>query len=528
MGDYFGNLIPVNKPPITINLTGVPVSYFRFDPYKAGTLEFWETGCPGEPSTWTAKNGMFPPEAPYAITTSWNTNICYGAVYGSWVFVNSEGLTHIFGDIGGLLTFSSYGKLLNGGLTGNYDNQVPTYDNNDTITTTTPRLTTDIKIAPFNKQINDYTYIFNYRATLQYQDGLNIIASGFRPTFASISFNIPDPTENIDIDPQIPWILCGYYNSGMISNSQNYLSKTGITSLLFLENYLKDYLFTPISGKNGSVIYGRVEFLKHPEYSKHPSFYKKETMSNIIDFFKTKLDVNDFNSYGIEYCSLENNNGNSLRVNDGWCATDYCVQPSNNIDAFARDSCDTNLTEFCQLGQNKTKYDDPNSVINVGEETKDTLENKFPNSINPICSNFMPTNYYPAYDYANATKNSTVGDSKNTLTAIQKLTNKQYYKNPDCTALGSNSNPHTQSFYSYSGQQFCPNIEICVNAVDFENFGTFSGNVTINPSNTCDKEQNTPQNTPSSKPPSKPLTKGEKIGITVAASSALLLLLAFV
>jgi hypothetical protein len=531
--NYYGNPLGVENLPIVLNLQNVPVSYWRaaVNPTD-GTVssiqgEYSNTGCIFNSQVQSVMqipwlNNYSPVESQslpisvYLVNPTPSGCDSFDPRPGDEAlkydyFVDVDGLTHIFGDIEGSLSFGN-GALLNGTLRDQYNGTLNSYDSKGNVKTSSKVTTVDMDIAPFNKIIYP-----------SYETSLSIKPAPPIPQFSSISFNIPDPTENVDIDPQIPWILCGYLDSLNISDNQTYKGKT-FSSSDFLKNYLKDYLFTPITGKDGQTIYGRIEFSQHPEYSSYPTIYSPNAILNkVITYFKKNFNT-DFNTYSSNYCSLATNSGETLTVKDGWCATDYCVQP--NPHESGKIYCDTNLTAFCQLGPDQKKYDDPNSIINIGQETNDTLINKFPNSINKICSNFMPQNYYPAKDYATVIVNSTKGDAKNTLTAIQQLINKQYYKNPDCTGIGSGTDPHTQSFYSYDGKQYCPNIDLCVNAVDFENYGTITGNVTINQSDSCNPDG--PSSSPPSDPPSNGLSKAEKIGITVAAGSALLLLLNFV
>ena len=86
-----------------VTLKNVPVSYWRFDKSKGGKLEFWNSGCNGSHWTFTLQNGQ-------TIGVEHMVHGCGGLEKGSWNWVKSEGLTHIFGDIGSNQSYPQ-GKL---------------------------------------------------------------------------------------------------------------------------------------------------------------------------------------------------------------------------------------------------------------------------------------------------------------------------------------------------------------------------------------------------------------------------------
>jgi hypothetical protein len=296
-----------------------------------------------------------------------------------------------------------------------------------------------------------------------------------KPTFSSLQFCIPDPTQDTDIDPTIPWILCGYHAQSSLDNNT-------------LTYYLKNYLFYLVVTGSDNNKYARVEFLDNKDLSKNPSMYDTANFQKIVDYW-IKFDNDSFSKSGNDYCSANNL---IIKNKDGWCYKS-CGRGSslNNIL-----TCDTNLTAFCQSGPSG-KYDNPDSVIQKGD-SDDQILTKFPNSNNNICSNFMPQNYYQTKAINSAGKNQVA------LDIVMDAIAQGGYNIPECTGIGSKSTVKSASWYG--SKQNCPSITTCVNLAEFVNDGTITGDITVTQATNCPGSgpPTPPAPTPPPSPPSGP------------------------
>ncbi len=499
---FYGNSIPVKKQNgQVITLTQVPVSYWRYDNLAQGTFEFWNSGCDGDILHSIPKINNFPIEAPGTIVTMVSEASASGCGWGAmryWTCVNVDGLTHIFGDIGGNQKFPN-DALINGTAKTQYS---------------TPLNALQLGITPNNKVALNLVGI-NPAGISSDSDGLAIqngTPNNPRPIFNSIQFTVPDPTDQVDIDPVIPWILCGYNAAQNFSNSDLY-------------SYLSIYLFSKVViGVDGN-LYARVEFINNPQLSINSNSDISVTyLKKIVNYWLAN-DPSGFKTSGNTYCS-----GDNLSIygnNPGWCYSSCGTDNDSNSPIL---SCNDNLTAFCQLGPNG-KYDDPDKVITFTQDpakpdkqiqkpSTSDLQSIFPNGENLICSNFMPTSYYEA---------KLLNDSRNTDGSLEVITagilNGSTYGIPECLGMNQKSKVYSSGWLNPStGEtQKCPDITICVDNVDIENAGKIIGNINIKQGNNCSGGGTPP---PPDGPPSGS-TKAEKIIIIVTTVTFLTILLLF-
>jgi hypothetical protein len=395
-----------------VTLKNVPVSYWRFDKSKGGKLEFWNSGCNGSHWTFTLQNGQ-------TIGVEHMVHGCGGLAKGSWNWVKSEGLTHIFGDIGSNQSYPQ-GKLK-----------------------------TDITPSGKVMQAGYNTFI----GASDLGDGTGNALQANKPKFESISYSLPDPMKDIDIESKIPLFLSLYAQAGQLDQVQ-------------LTKYLKTYLFAKVTGKDGKK-YGRVEFINNPNLSKNPDLYNGPDLTTAIQNWKKDNEAN-FTVEGLNYCS-----GDTLSLLNGWC---YNTCGDKTLLAG---QCDTNLTAFCQSSDlSGNFYFNPESQVKVGDP-KSKILSKFPNSINPICSAFMTPTYYAAMDLT-STNNDPAA-----FAIVNQLVSQNFYSNPNCTAIGATAPVHTKSWYDTAGAG-CQPITVCLNQLSINNRGNLSSaKIKINQSNDC-------------------------------------------
>jgi hypothetical protein len=331
---YYGNSTPVTKPPFVINLTGqIPVHNWR------SGIETPSTGCGYNsdcgsfvPVTGSDANlAVESPDESISYAGQRRSNCGVAGQYYANCWVPETCLTHVFGESGGP-KISPNGSI----PTNNTQYSMPNALN--------------LQIIPINKKMNT-------------PDGtMKTYAIGTTPTFASLSFNIPNPTE-VDIDAKIPMILLGYYQKEMLSLEQ-------------LNEYMSKYAFTPIKQDNKTI----------PRYMKSIG---TGIMPNVpINQWKNTI-VNDdyFNIASLKYCS-----GDTLTTK--YCM-DYCKDPKNN--------CDINLEAFCKTGGTgklPSGYK-PGKFLST-KITKAILDKAYPKYSDPVtkntCGCFMPNDYYNLID----------------------------------------------------------------------------------------------------------------------------------
>jgi hypothetical protein len=184
------------------------------------------------------------------------------------------------------------------------------------------------------------------------------------PSFRKLEFNIPNPSDPVDIDPNIPMILIRYYQAGQLGMD-------------VLNDYMGKYAFAPVV-EDGNTI---------PRYLKTKG--TGSMLPNVpINMWKNALNGSSFfNTGALAYCSDSN-------LTTPWCK-EYCNTPGNN--------CDTQLLNFCKIGGN--------GLLPPGYErgkffstpvTQKILDDAYPKYTDPktkdICGCFMPTDYYNLLD----------------------------------------------------------------------------------------------------------------------------------
>ena len=451
----------------SITLTNVKVSYWRKD------IEYRTRGCGG------------PGLSGYQNISSDFGCAWSGATKDSWLAHIPDYAAHAFGDIGGDKSYP-YGQL-----DSNEYNDM-SWSNND---------------QRYFYNDNHGAYASGYNAfdgasDANYGDYSNVDA----PSFSTITFHLPDPTSATDINPRVPYILCGYHEAGSLTSND-------------LEKYLNSYLFTPVVVGTDNKTYARIEFISNPDLSVYYGTSEKTSdLKSILTYWYTNI-KDSFTTYGNNYCK-----GNNLIIGGktGWCYSscsaknDYSgLSPTVNIL-----TCDTNLTAFCQAGPGGTPYTpDAESVIKDGDSDA-TISSAFPNSTNVICNNFMPTNYYTtkATNAAAGTKDQGI------IQIVKDSIAQNAYGIPECTGLGMKSDVEGAEWIS--NQKPCPNITTCVEEATFTNQGTISitGDIVIEQSTTCDGASSTGASPTGPRPPPRtprpPPLFSKKMKIIIATATA--------
>ena len=216
---YYGNSTPVTKPPVQINLTNVPLSQWNLG------VQYHYNSCGFSSECKDFTRDLYPySDAGLAIESppikqNWvqfgGQGNCAAGKGEAWCIAPIENLTHVFGEGTGIGTIPDQSKQYG------------------------PMSALDKQITPFNKVLNSSDGTIKgmnpeYRDTMYFSNNKN------RPVFKSLSFNLPDPTEP-KLDANIPYILVGYFNKGMLDITQ-------------LNNYLSKYAFTPIKDKLNKTI----------------------------------------------------------------------------------------------------------------------------------------------------------------------------------------------------------------------------------------------------------------------------------
>ena len=426
--NYWGNSTPINGGSRRIQLKNTPVSFWRRD------TEFFENPCgSGGRGTQNRNNRPFgsngyPIEAPQLIGV---TNKGYGCetsvgffsintANGSWDLVNAEGLTHMFGDING------DGLNPNGSLKTVNKNQYKPNDINNLNAL-------QLNIIPSQKELNGYDY-FNPR-----YGG----ADPSKPTFKSISFNLPDPLAPSEIDSEIPWILCGYRNANKF------------VEIEVFNTYISDYLFTKIQDKTGN-LRPRIDFVDR-------------TLSNVSDRYTNLQSI-------IDYWKLVSNSSYvSSTTNfckDGNLTLPWCIRACNTNDI----NCDNNLTAFCQTGGKGitglvVKSKELPDNLPQQKVTQQMLDEAYPmySRYNNTCGCNMPQEYYVNLDimkYQNfRLKGQTEPLPFDTLTEIYQKTKSYNVIGglPKCNTNTSCSNNTGNIRNKASENTICPsiNLQIC-------------------------------------------------------------------
>ena len=349
---YYGNSTPVSKNPYIITLQNVDVLYWR------EKIEWGTAGCGNPGVKEQKKNKCSPIEAPDKTDTYRDMGFPCDPIFGrydSFWWVKEPFLTHVFGS--GTSAGATIPKSGN-----QYDDQGQTALSKG--------------ITPFNK-IMQHNY--NNYINVRYRDyGAARVLP--KPKFASIQFNIPDPTEP-NLDSIIPYILYSYFVNDQLTMPQ-------------LNDYMVKYAFTPINEDNKII----------PRYKQRiGNNIVPHLPSTIIDLWIQRVGNSFFNNGALNYCS-----GDIL--NTEFCY-EYCMNPTNN--------CDNNLLAFCRTGgtENRNLPGITKGILSKTPVTFDMLKEAYPRyfdiNSNRSCGCFMPDQFYDYLDQYSFQKiNTTPEDFK--------------------------------------------------------------------------------------------------------------------
>ena len=161
----------------------------------------------------------------------------------------------------------------------------------------------------------------------------------------------------------------------------------------------------------------------------------------------------------------------SIPVND-WCSQSVS-------------ECDNNLLAFCTMGENDKVYPNNSSGIPSAKAAVTTsgvdLLKLYPNSINKICSCFMPDDYTIANDYSKMLKGSDAETAKNFITQSIAA---GAYNIPECYDTTCSTNKVQQKQWR-TAPGGCKAVQICMNQAVIKNAGKITGNINIVQANNC-------------------------------------------
>lgn len=478
MSYYYGNSTPC-LGFTTIKLTqgttkGIPVLNWRngIEYYYIG-CDWHDKGCPVINDTTLTKLAIERYTTRRAYYTSSSKCINDGGIAAAvfsfglsllaqqsklWCHVPDDFITHVFGQGAGNLTIPSNGQ----------QNGLP--------------LNQALQIAPSNssKKFNTPSgTLSTFQIVTDPTNSSNILP----PSFASLEFNLPDPTKNVMIDAIIPKILINYYKAGWLDQTQ-------------LNTYLFNYATTVVDGKlrmdqsiSGTVMQPSEPVLEWQQLQK--SFMEPQ-----------------FNAF----CK----NDNLLYQGcQSFCTTH---------------GCDTNLQAFCKTGGSGSlpKYNYgtiPNPMI-----SQELLNTVYPKYTDPkyanICGCFMPAEYYQAVDTINFGQIPGGPQILATLAREGDIGGMPKCDHLTTCSLGAGSG-YIQQFGNKNDA--CPalNIQNCIN-VSSNSFGSGSTNNDINNQQTINCVQNiagVPPTQTGIPPPQPPSTTIDKKYIAGGIGVLLILLI---
>ena len=342
--NYYGNSTPVKKPPYVITLNNVNVSTWVDGESIRWNGCGWSSSCgstkkpgPGKQPGWAMES---PTESINYYTAS------QGCKFNCWLYMCSHGLeancwipescsSHVFGDTAGI----------------DVKNTIP--PNKDQYNTGLPGNALDLGITPFDKVYDD-----NYKGPHKELSKFN---SKIKPTFKSLKFNIPDPTEP-GLDAEIPNILWQYCLNGQFSEDK-------------MNDYMVKYMFAPIV-ENGQII---------PRIAQTIFTIGREIPKTPIDKWLSK-NPEQYKTAMINYCSGD-------KLNTEWCYQTCRDTKANN--------CETNLDAFCQIGIDRKGLPGiTKDKLTKTKITEDMLKKAYPKyfEMNKTCGCFMPDDFYTYYD----------------------------------------------------------------------------------------------------------------------------------
>ena len=365
---YYGNSIPVTKAPYKITLTGqIPIKNWR----QGIEYHYNLCGCSSRCGSYNRKEfpyneSGFPIESPRGDTD-------YSEFYGNgncaaigcgfyltpwdpqneaWCLVKKDYLTHIFG-------YGTQSNLFIPTTNDQYGNRDPS--------------ALDLQITPFDKKIKSSDEETT-GLTPDYADTSYFSNDKNRPIFKSISFNLPNPSEEIDIDSVIPYILIQYAATDYGKNLPGITSPGPVIDMYTVNDYLSKYFFTNVGGNP------RISFITSKK-----NMYKY--LQPILTIWKNSS-VNSYQVSAQKYCKDN--------LTTAWCM-DVCktADPTTSI------NCDINLQAFCKSGGNGKLPDFTNNgLLPTVPVTKKILDAAYPNysKYPDVCGCNMPTRYYQQLD----------------------------------------------------------------------------------------------------------------------------------
>jgi hypothetical protein len=364
---YYGNTIPVKREPYKITLTGqIPI---RSGGWRDGT-EYRYNGCGFSSGCDYNDNDRRAARKPYNDTgypIELNRNSlmdwqgykygggCAAGQYKGRCWVPPDFLTHVFG----------YGT----------SNTIPAsgsqYGNRDSKPSIPSAL--DLQITPFDKKTNN-PYGDNAKWS-------SIDPSQIDPTFSSISFNLPDPTEEIDIDSVIPYILLMYAEPDYGRGKPGVTQPGPVIDMNRVNDYISKYFFTNVNGNP------RISFISNTGLSSdQKNMYKY--LQPILTKWKT-LPINSYQPSAQNYCSNKN------------LTTAWCQNVCKTADAQLAIDCDNNLKTFCSSGgYGKLPDYVNNGILPSKRVTQKILDDAYPyyTKYPEVCGCNMPTSYYQQLD----------------------------------------------------------------------------------------------------------------------------------
>lgn len=261
--------------------------------------------------------------------------------------------------------------------------------------------------------------------------------------FTSLQFNLPDPIQNVMIDPIIPQILINYYKEGFLSEwaLADYMLKYSFANIIDPKDGQK-YMRSNVKidnqpvGKQPSDI---INFWKALETRSSTSTAKK-TFDSV--YYLPSLENNP--TYILNYCSTVNINNGIYTTNIN---TDVCKAYCDKGD------CDSIMESFCQWKNPK--------VSEITEtSTLDELKARFPNWANnqSDCGCFMYTSPDPD-GFSTTAGNNLSGNGSTFYKALENINMGDKIKDPTYAKSIQNS---VSSNYDKYGPECINNV--CINS----------------------------------------------------------------
>jgi hypothetical protein len=359
---YYGNSIPVKKAPYKITLKNgqIPLKHWRNETEYRNNGCGFSSGCDYNVNDRKASRKPYN-DTGYPIESSRSSLIdwqgykygggCAAGQYKGRCWVPADFLTHTFGQ------GTTYMIPGSGNQYGSRNPSTPS--------------ALELQITPFDKKIST-PYDDNAKFS-------QIDPNYKEPTFSEISFNLPDPTEEVDIDVIIPLILTEYASSDYGRSQKGVTQPGAVLDAVTLNDYLSKYLFTNVNGHPRISFSGDTKLITKG----NETMYDQSRLNTLISRWK-QLTNNTFQADAKNYCKGEN-------LISNWCISNCKTNDLN---------CDDNLLAFCKTGGTGSlpEYSSLPQQLPTAQMTQAMLKAAYPKYYDKkyaeVCGCNMPSNFY--------------------------------------------------------------------------------------------------------------------------------------